>query len=145
MFWAEDVGGELLFGPIRARGEADNQNAAKHDNIIEDPTRVGGDHPAGLYLVTQIVPFTPASPTYGPAFVRLDPLGGEALEAKLNGRTGIGIHGGDLGVNESLRATYGCLRLDNDAVEELLALVAKELTARREVLYECEIVGQEGD
>jgi len=134
-FWVEDHRGRCVFGPVRARGEADNAGAGNQNNPEEEPTQLYGDHPGGLYRVTDIA--HPDPQRYGPAFLVLDPMEGEALEAKGYGRTGIGIHGGRLHADGRLRETHGCLRLDNEAVEEISALVRPELTAGRIVFYEC--------
>jgi len=134
-FWVEDHQGRCIFGPRRARGEADNAGAQRHDNLEEEPTQLYGDHPGGLYRVTAIA--HPDPQRYGSAFLVLDPLEGDALEAKGYGRTGIGIHGGRLHADGRLRETNGCLRLDNDVVEHVAALVAPEITAGRIVFYEC--------
>jgi hypothetical protein len=126
VIWAHLEGepNSILFGPVRCRGEADNTYARAHANADEDPTHIGGDHPAGIYIISGVVRFKDDSPhfnTYGPVFIGVDPFAGEALTAKLLGRRGIGIHGGKLGAGGELRATHGCLRLDNDHIE-LLAM-----------------------
>ncbi len=139
-FWIEDAGGQRIFGPVRARGEADNANAAKADNVVEDPARVGGDHPFGLYRVGPVVWIdmrTKQADTYGPCFIRLRPVSGQAWDARKNGRDGFGAHGGKLHADGRLRETLGCLRLDNDAVEHVGRMVEAELKAGREVFYEC--------
>jgi len=133
--WAEKANERRVFGPVRARGEADNTGAATHDNPGENPTQLYGDHPAGLYRVVAVEDKGFAK--YGPAFLLLDPQEGEALEGKLHGRSGIGIHGGRLHADGRLRETFGCLRIDNRAMEDLAALVSVELDAGREVLYQC--------
>lgn len=138
--WVTDDDGVQVFGPVRARGEADNKNAAEHDNVTEDPTKVGGDHPAGLYHVTRIVRFAPADDLhfrkYGPAFLRLEPISGEAREAKEQGRTGLAIHGGALHDDGRLRETFGCLRVDDDVAERLADMVAERAEV---VAYTCEV------
>jgi len=139
-FWVEAEGRTLL-GPWRCRGEADNQNAARANNVIEDPTRVGGDHPAGTYRLVKAVSFHPTDtahfPTFGPWFFLLDPLDGEALVAKQQGRTGLGLHGGAPGPGDMLRATYGCLRLFNDGVLRLAGLI---LPLPPDLHYICEVL-----
>lgn len=134
---------EVIVGPYRARGEADNSGAKAHGNVQEDPTRAYGDHPSGLYRVAVIK--TDPSPlrSYGPRFLLLDPLNGEALQAEQNGRVGLGIHGGDLGPDGSLRATFGCLRAENAVIIALANAVQGELAAGHRVLYECEILDTE--
>jgi len=132
----------LVLGPVRARGEADNTGAASHRNAVEDPTKSFGDHPGGRYRVVRMVPSTTdRQRTYGPVFFALDPVDGEALAAKRNGRTGIGIHGGRLHDDGRLRETYGCLRIDNDVAEQLAKLVEPELAAGHDVFYACEVAG----
>ena len=140
-FWVEESDGRLLMPEQRARGEADNANAARQNNVVEDPTRVGGDHPGGTYRVVQAISFHESDRehwlTYGPWFFRLDPLAGEALRAKDHGRTGIGIHGGAPSPAGGLRATYGCLRLFNST---MLALARLIVPLGPDVHYDCEIV-----
>lgn len=142
LFWARDDNGLALIPEVRCRGEADNANAAQANNVIEDPTRVGGDHPAGVYHITKAVSFHASDAvhfaSYGPWFFLLDPIGGEALQAKINGRTGLGLHGGALGVGMSLRATFGCLRLDNMTVIHLASLIVP-LPPREALTYHCEV------
>lgn len=132
-----EVDVEAVFGPVRCRGEADNANAAAYDNVIEDPTRVGGDHPYGTYRVVGVVEDPGDAHAYGPCFVQLRPVAGEALESWIKGRRGIGIHGGAPGAGGTLRATYGCLRLDDWSVAQLAVLLAVERAAGREVFYDC--------
>ena len=139
-FWVEGDDG-VVFGPVRCRGEADSGNAAKFKNILEDPTRVAGDHPFGVCRVVDIVTIQPADTkggrTYGPFFVRLHPVSGEAWTARQQGREGIGLHGGDLGPAGELRATFGCLRLDNASLVQVVDRLFAERAAGREVFYEC--------
>ena len=136
--WIEDDTG-ITFGPVRARGEADNRNAASQDNIVEDPTKVGGDHPAGTYLATEVVIIPIPNDTYGPYFIRLDPQSGEAHEAKQNGRTGIGIHGGRLHPDGRLRETFGCLRIDDGNLLIIASMLRMEMARGRRVEYVCEV------
>lgn len=141
-FWVTNSAGQIIFGPVRCRGEADNSGAKAHANVQEDPERAYGDHPSGLYHIVNVAHNPIPAHSYGPVFIRLDPRDGEALQAKLNGRTGIGIHGGDLGPGEMLRATFGCLRLENDAVQQVATLI--EPTLGHGVLeYECLLIPTE--
>jgi hypothetical protein len=128
-----------ILGPMRCRGEADNAGAMRHGNVQEDPVRAYGDHPAGVYRVVLVARDPEPSDSYGPAFLRLDGLAGEALDALRNGRTGIGIHGGRLDAAGGLRATYGCLRVEDAVAAQLADLVEPELEARRPVVYRCEV------
>ena len=138
--WVTGEDDARLFGPVLCRGEADNANAAKSNNVVEDPTRVGGDHPFGVCRISECVEIRPSAKefrTYGPWFLRLNPVSGEAWAARQAGRTGIGIHGGAPGPNNSLRATYGCLRLDDESVESIAILIQQETALGRQVFYEC--------
>jgi len=135
--WAE----EPPIAPARAYADADSGTAAAHGNPSEDPTRPFGDHPVGTYKIIGVVWSRTAKEKqlYGPVRLRLDPEGGQALEAKQNGRTGLAIHGGPVR-DGALRATNGCLRVD-DATAVLLAQAAEaELASGRPVEYVCEEV-----
>lgn len=140
-FWVVGDDQRLLLGPVRCRGEADNANAARANNVIEDPTRVGGDHPGGRYRLVRAVSFHESDRehwlTYGPWFFRLDPIEGEALLAKQAGRVGLGLHGGAPGPGDTLRPTFGCLRLFNDAVIALATLI---LPLPPDLQYLCEVL-----
>lgn len=133
LLWGE-ISNEMVYGHVRCRGEADNTQAAAHNNVIEDPTKAYGDHPSGVYLISDVVPVTPPNDMYGPYFLRLKPVSGQCLEAATNGRRGFGIHGGRLHNDGRLRETYGCLRVDNRSVLELVALIRRE---HNDVSYEC--------
>jgi len=116
----EDDHNNVVLGPFPARGKADSYDAEKHGNPDRYPTLPYGDHPYGSYNVVLVQADKPTFHTYGPFFLLLDPVSGDALKAKKNGRTGIGIHGGDPATEETpwgwLRATDGCLRTTNDAI-----------------------------
>jgi hypothetical protein len=134
--WAAGQGRVLALG--RAYGLADHQMAAVHHNAVEDPTQAFGEHPAGIYRVTGVVASTPEHvDSYGPDFLVLEPVGGEALTAQANGRTGIGIHGGRPREDGSLRPTYGCLRVENAWMVVTAAEVRAALDAGVEVFYTC--------
>lgn len=139
--WIVDANDVPLTQRYRARGEADNTGAAQHGNQQEDPTRLYGDHPSGTYRVTDIVTAklgdTNRLEHYGPETIHLDPISGEALKAKQNGRTFLAIHGGKLMPDGTLRATYGCLRVDDDTSAIFAALIEPCLARKEEVLYEC--------
>lgn len=140
-FWATNADGQTIFGPVRCRGEADNANAAKRDNVREDPTLAGGDHPFGTYVIERLVELSEREArewhTYGPFFIRLRGIEGEALKAMAD-RSGIGLHGGAPGEGNTLRATFGCCRLDDQNIQRLGDLVREELAAGRFVFYECQ-------
>lgn len=133
--WVVD-NSRTIFGPVRCRGEADNSKAFKANNVQEDPAAAFGDHPYGVSLVVKVTRDPKPVDTYGVAFIHLRPVSGQAWQARQNGRDGIGIHGGKLGPNNSLRATYGCLRLDNDDLKRLLEVIEPHV-AGGELFYEC--------
>ena len=126
--------------PARCYADADGAAAAAHGNPTEDPLRAFGDHPVGLYLVIAVRWSTTESERqkYGPVRLRLDPLAGDALKAKRNGRDGLCIHGGPLAADGRLRATNGCLRTDDETAIALAKAVERELHAERSVGYACE-------
>lgn len=147
LFFVLDGADGIIYGPVRCRGEADNAAAASHDNIQEDPTRPFGDHPSGLYRIELVVDVPEGDQgTYGPHFLKLEPLEGEALRAGERGRTGIGIHGGrpgPKGTSNELRATHGCLRTSNRVITDVTEAVRAHLAAGRNVLYDCRLIDEE--
>lgn len=98
--------GEELFASL-CRGKADGQNAAKHGNPSRDPMQQWGDTPTGTYDKTRLVEFAERT-QLGDAWVPIKGKSGDARTARVNGRTGLGIHAGR---GEKLMATYGCVRL----------------------------------
>ena len=128
-----------LIGPARAYADADSAAAAAHGNPGEDPERPFGDHPFGAYDVVAVVWSTTDAEraSYGPVRLRLDPTGGQALEAKAHGRAGLAIHGGPTR-DGRLRATNGCLRVDDETAVALASAIDAEVVAGRSVEYVCE-------
>ena len=139
--WVTGDDGAITFGPVRCRGKADRREAAIHDNPEQESTLPFGDHPDGVYRVTAVNDVAPDEPKkrmhYGPAFIGLDPIGGDAQKGEDRGRSGLGIHGGLLLPDGSLRATYGCLRVDDETVEQL-ARLTREAIRTGPVFYRCE-------
>jgi hypothetical protein len=131
MVWATDDAGVTIFGPRRARGAPDAPAGGG------DPGQPAGGHPSGVYRVRIPVHHPVPADAYGPVFLPLEPLDGEALAARERGRSGFGIHGGRLHPDGGLRPTFGCLRVDDDAAVALARLVAAEHATGRDVLYEC--------
>lgn len=131
---------EPIVKPARCYADADGQAAAAHGNPTEDPLKPFGDHPFGLYDAVAVIwsETDEERRTYGPVRIRLEPVAGDALKAKANGRTGICIHGGGLNAAGELRATHGCLRVDDDTAVALAVAVETELKAGRSVGYACE-------
>ncbi len=117
---------QVVFGPVPCYCKADNASAAKHGNPTRDPERSHGDTPLGGYNAFVSTPPAVFGPDYrkkyGPnPFIVLDPQSGQALRAKQNGRHGLLIHGGDLNAQGKLRPTFGCVRLFNADMAQLLA------------------------
>ena len=123
--------GKIVFqAPVLAR--ADQRNANKHENPTRDPTKQMGDSPTGTYIATGWKKHSNTG-IYGPnGVIVLDPVAGEALEAKDQGkRQYIYIHGGGTDEQGALRATYGCFRLSNSAMFELLRVLATVTAAEQ--------------
>ena len=89
-------------------GKADNARAVANANPTRDPTHPWGDAPTGLYAPARPVWLATRTPL-GEAWIPLDGVQGDALTARHNGRTGLGIHAGR-GIGR-LVPTYGCIRL----------------------------------
>lgn len=140
-----DDAGQCLLGPARCRGEADDAEERRHGTADDDPVHAYGDHPYGTYLVVSMVRDPEPPRSYGPYFFSLLPKEGEALAAWEAGRRGLGIHGGDPGPGSSLRATYGCLRVENATCDELATLLAPDFAARRPVFYDCRPLVERSD
>lgn len=139
--WVVNDKSEIIFGPVRARGEVDNDAAKKANNEEENPELPYGDHPYGVYRVVKPVRIADAKEhqdKYGPFFIPVNPVSGEAMRARQNGRSGFGIHGGKLHKDGRLRETLGCLRIDNEASVELTKLISDEINSGRDVFYECQ-------
>jgi L,D-transpeptidase catalytic domain len=118
-----DGDGVVLLGPFPCLGKGDNAGAIEHANRTRDPVRPFGDHPTGVYRITSIQRNKPPAHSYGSAFFHIEPTEGQALEAKLAGRVGLAIHGGDPGADGVLRPTNGCLRVRNDVAVTMANVV----------------------
>ena len=114
--------GELILMSCRCLGKADSVSAAQAGNPTRDPFRRYGDTPTGTYAATlDPVRLPNKDPdrekwlrSYGKwQTIRLEPLTGDALTAKNNGRGGILIHGGYPDKVGGLRPTNGCIRVDD--------------------------------
>ena len=102
--------GELSYNrkSLPCLGKADNTRAAAHGNSRRDPVHPWGDTPTGLYAPARVVWFAARTPL-GEAWLPLEGVHGDALTARHNGRTGLGIHAGR--GSGRLVPTYGCVRL----------------------------------
>ena len=115
----------LVAGPWDALGIADRTAASANGNSTRDPRHPYGDHPRGYYAITGLIATSKREPErrrFGPGRFVLMPVRGQCLVSARNGRYGLLIHGGDPGKFSKLRATYGCLRISNDAVSTLMEL-----------------------
>jgi|GEM_PF-1473080 len=118
--------GKIIAGPWRVLGKADGQTASAKNNPTRSRVLPYGDTPNGRYNVTGAFKVgdgtTYPKKSYGiHGALRLEPVDGEAKQAKdIGKRTGLLIHSGDVGVQNRLRPTNGCLRLSNDDMKALL-------------------------
>lgn len=120
-FEVVDSTGMVVLGPFNTYLLADQKTATKKNNAARDPLLPYGDTPTGTYDIVEFVPYSAERDNLGPnGSLRLKPTGGEALQAKNNGRTGLLIHGGRLGNNNKLRPTNGCLRLSDADMKKLV-------------------------
>ena len=113
-------------GPWECLGKADNAKAAAHHNPSRDPLKKYGDTPTGIYTCS--VGIAQANTrTFGPhPFIALAAKAGQCVRAVIEwGRTGFGLHGGDLNQIGKLRPTWGCLRVHNETMAEIHALAAE--------------------
>ena len=124
-FFSDDMGVRFECACL---GKADNTEARKHGNASRDPKRPFGDSPVGTYRVLAIRS-AGTSPSdvrsYGPHnVISIEGTSGDALAAKVNGRTGLLIHGGALSATKTLRPTHGCLRLSDADMASLHGAIA---------------------
>lgn len=111
----------VTHGPFRCLGKADNGKARSSGNPTRDPLKVNGDTPTGSYIAT--IGEVYGGKTYGPhPVIRLEPVSGDALKAKQNGRKGLLNHSGTTRDGQ-LRPTFGCIRDDDDTQEKLVNLI----------------------
>ncbi len=123
----------------RCLGKADNAAATLHGNPTRDPTRPYGDHPDGVSRVG-VRQSTPAEAhSYGPWKLTLSAVSGDVKtrEDCEPGWDGLEVHGGELTPGGALRPTYGCLRVDNDAIAALATRALAALQAGESVDCEC--------
>ena len=89
-------------------GKSDNGTAARNSNPARNPLFPWGDLPIGEFEKTRAVWFDKKT-RLGEAWIPIEGVAGDALEAKKNGRYGLGIHAGR--GSGQLVPTHGCLRL----------------------------------
>lgn len=135
---AFDDADQLVLGPVNCLGRADSGDAKLHGNPERDSLHLFGDTPTGKYRIAQLMSHQRSESdihTYGtyPA-VLLDPLSGDALKAKQNGRSGLMIHGGAPSASGKLRPTHGCIRIAEADERDLVAIVLRSALATSTVL-----------
>lgn len=122
-----DGTGAQVGNGLSVLGKAAVNTATANGNPVCDPTLKFGDTPTGDYTLLKMTEYVApynVSKKYGPnGVIQMDPSSGDAATAQANGRTGILIHGGDLGAGGQLRRTNGCLRLRNDEYVYLKGLI----------------------
>lgn len=121
----------LPIGPIvlcPCLGISDNSQAIAHHNPTRNPLLPFGDTPTGVYHGTVIPPGDVDG--YGVhERIFLTPVSGDGLVAEQapNNRSGLLIHGGKLNPAytwwDGLRPTYGCVRVPDDGMGRILAVV----------------------
>lgn len=130
-----DSKGKVAAGPFTACGTADLISAKKHKNDSRSALLPYGHTPTGAYKVTDVFAVGEgtrySAKSYGDfGAIRLSPQSGDAkLASEVGKRTGLLIHGGDLGAGGRLRPTNGCVRLSNTDMKTLIiAVEALKLT-----------------
>ncbi|WSH67970.1 hypothetical protein U8Q05_26940 (plasmid) [Rhizobium ruizarguesonis] len=117
----DTITGLRVFGPIPALGRGARDTATAHGNPNGISTEPFGDTPTGGYDLPMVLKSGantnhPAD-VYGSAgVIVMDPVNGDALTAKQNGRTGLLIHAGRQASTPTplpghLRPTNGCIRV----------------------------------
>lgn len=111
----------------RALGKASNKQAAKAGNKSRDSTLPYGDTPTGEYEPASIVKIDPPHPRLGDMWIPLIGRTGDALTASTTGgRTGLGIHAGQVHTDGYLMPTLGCVRQSHRDLNQLWQLIADE-------------------
>ena len=81
-----------------------------------DRMEIDGDAPLGSFALTFVSQLPRPLLDIGKYWIGLDPVGGEAWGAAVEGRTGFGIHGGS---GDTLSPTRGTIRLLDEDMDEL--------------------------
>lgn len=115
--------GVTLINDMPVLGKADNARAAAKGNAERDPVRVGGDTPLGQYAPARLEKQGSYTKAYGLYKLPLTGVSGDALEAMANGRKFLLVHGGHLTKAGKLMPTYGCLRMHDDDLAAMAAIV----------------------
>jgi len=125
------------FGQIACLGRSDGNQASLANNPTRSPLKRMGDIPAGRYTA-RVWQASGRAGTFGPyRRLLLDGIEGDALTAKLNGRSELMIHGGGPSKNGSrggLRPTFGCVRVTNPGMLQILDALDRARLTQVEVL-----------
>lgn len=129
----DPITGLTLFGPVPVLGRAARNRAAQEGNPSGDPLRSFGDTPTGDYNIARIVAngtgtSRPVEKFGQSGAIVLDPTGGDARQAEINGRTGLLIHAGRHAFSSvvdasALKPTNGCLRMLDWQLAQLIAVI----------------------
>jgi hypothetical protein len=120
-----------VLGPFAVAGRSSSKLASANKNPARDPRFRFGDTPTGDYEVRHILKsgkgtLFPAA-EFGPhSVVVLEGVSGDAATAEANGRFHFLIQGGKTSASDRLRATAGSLRLANDDLRALVALLRQD-------------------
>lgn len=115
----------VLLAGMPCRGKADNGTAKARGNPERLPTMPFGDTPTGVWHGCKVTPFAKPVAGLGGAWIALDrPWSGDAVQAQINGRSGLGIHGGR--GNGDLVATQGCVRVRDDDFARIADAVGRD-------------------
>lgn len=107
-------------------GKADNGAAKLVENLDRNPLKPFGDTPLGTWTAEFDRGIGLEERTYGEFGVfKLTPTSGDALTSHQPpyNRKGIWIHGGVPGIYGNLRPTYGCIRVRDKVIKEILNLI----------------------
>lgn len=121
-------GGEVVLDAVAVAGRASTALAKARGNAARDPVLPYGDTPTGTYRLGGVYASGDGTSLparqYGPHGVLvLTPVSGQGLLAQGAGRQVLLIHGGPPGPAGRLRSTAGALRLANEDMRVLLALL----------------------
>jgi hypothetical protein len=112
---------------VLGRGSRTVKGKRKNNHPSLSPFADGGNTPTGDYVSPGIVDTSGWNrDSYGPwGAIRLTAVAGDALLAKdVFGRKGLLIHGGAPGRFDGYRSTLGCLRMSDNDMKTLVALIS---------------------
>lgn len=120
-----------IAGPYDCLGISDRGAAVTHNNPTSSPLLPFGNTPTGTYRV-YVLTVQKDTDGYGVNPVLwLKPTGGDAMKAETDGkRSGLLIHGGKVNPAytqwHGLRPTYGCVRMHDADIAQMLQLADLE-------------------